>query len=91
MRTTDTWAAAILAQVVEAFEPWMSCDECFERSDQIVQALLDGEPAVPAGFRAHLAGCAACRDEVAALAALAAHDRGLDPTADDPIAQLIVD
>lgn len=90
MTDTDAWVAAILPQVIETFEPWMSCDECFERSDLIVDALLDGEPAAPAEFRAHLAGCSACRDEVAALAALAAHDRGLDVSADEPIGPFLV-
>jgi predicted anti-sigma-YlaC factor YlaD len=30
-------------------------------------------------FRAHLAGCGACRDEAQSLAELAATERGIDP------------
>ena len=33
----------------------------------------------PRTFAAHLAGCAACRDEMESLAELAAVDRGIDP------------
>jgi hypothetical protein len=78
MNTQDSWTGPVLAQAFGPFEPWLSCDECFDRSDVIVNDLLDNVP-LPAGFRAHLAGCAACRDEMESLAELAATDRGLDP------------
>jgi len=60
--------------------PWLSCDDCFRLVDQYVELVLDegalaGEQ-MPA-MRAHLAGCAACREEAQTLLALAASDRGL--------------
>jgi len=62
--------------------PWLSCDDCFGLIDQYVELLLDEGPGaaqrMPA-MRAHLAGCAACREEAQTLLALAASDRGLDP------------
>ena len=44
--------------------PEVSCEECFERLDEYVDAELAGrdpEHAVP-GMAAHLAGCPACRE-----------------------------
>jgi hypothetical protein len=72
---------AVLAQTARSFEPWMSCDACFDRSDIVLEDLLDRDVPLPDSFRAHLAGCAACRDEMETLAELSAVDRGLDPHA----------
>lgn len=80
MNTQNSWTGAVLAQAFGPFQPWLSCDECFDRSDAIVEDLLDRNVPLPAEFRAHLAGCAACRDEMESLAELAATDRGIDPT-----------
>jgi hypothetical protein len=54
----------------------VSCDECFELLDQYVELELSGADAdarIP-GMRAHLDGCAACREEHDGLRALAAGD-----------------
>ena len=53
--------------------PFLSCVECFERLDTHVEALLAGAPIDPAMDR-HLAGCAACADEAAALRQLVEED-----------------
>ncbi|HEY9499176.1 MAG TPA: hypothetical protein VIQ78_09160 [Terrimesophilobacter sp.] len=79
MNTQDSWTDAVLAHAFGRFEPWLSCDECFDRSDTLLEDLLDRNLPLPAEFRAHMAGCAACRDEMESLAELAADDRGLDP------------
>lgn len=78
MNTKDAWAAALLEQVSDRFEPWMSCDECFDRSDDVLEDFLDLRKPLPATFGAHLAGCAACRDEFETLVELVATDWGLD-------------
>jgi hypothetical protein len=54
--------------------PQVSCEECFERLDEYVDAELAGrdpEGAVP-GMAAHLAGCPACREEHESLRDLVA-------------------
>lgn len=79
MNSQNSWTDAVLAQVFGPFDPWMSCDECFDRSDTVLEDLLDRDVPLPADFRAHLSGCAACRDEMESLAELAAADRGVDP------------
>lgn len=53
--------------------PFLSCEECFERLDTHVEALLAGSGTDPAMDR-HLAGCAACADEAAALRQLVEED-----------------
>ncbi|MCC6269679.1 MAG: hypothetical protein IT190_00205 [Microbacteriaceae bacterium] len=79
MNTQDSWTGAVLAHARLPFEPWLSCDDCFDHSDAILEDLLDRSVPLPAEFRAHLIGCPACRDEMETLAELAAADGGLDP------------
>lgn len=79
MNTQDSWTDAVLAHASGRFEPWLSCDECFDSSDALLEGLLDRGVSLPANFRAHMAGCSACLDEIESLAELAAVDRGLDP------------
>lgn len=80
MNSQDSWTGSVLAQAFGPFEPWLSCDECFDRSDAVLDDLLDRDVPLPADFCAHLAGCPACRDEMESLAELVAADRGFDPT-----------
>ncbi|MGO4341908.1 hypothetical protein [Pedococcus sp. 2YAF34] len=58
--------------------PYLSCEECFERMDGHVEALLRNDPPDPALSR-HLQGCAACHEEARSLAALLSKD-GARPT-----------
>ena len=53
-------------------EPEIGCDDCFEQLDRYVElelAGVDADAELP-GFRAHLAGCPACREEHESLRAL---------------------
>lgn len=55
----------------------VGCDECFELLDEYVELELAGvdvDERLP-GVRAHLQGCAACRDEREALRELVIADR----------------
>jgi hypothetical protein len=53
-------------------EPEVGCDECFAELDRYVELELAGRDpdAHLPGFRAHLAGCQACREEHDSLRAL---------------------
>ncbi|HEX8102300.1 MAG TPA: hypothetical protein VF533_06800 [Solirubrobacteraceae bacterium] len=54
--------------------PELSCEACFERLDEYVDAECAGQDAdarVP-GMHAHLEGCPACREDHASLRALVA-------------------
>lgn len=51
-------------------DPWLSCDECFDRADFYVECIARGlEPDDPA-MDVHLTCCPACREEAATLLAL---------------------
>ena len=52
----------------------IGCDECFDRLDEFVEAELAGRDVDRefSGFRPHLDGCPACREEHASLRALLA-------------------
>jgi hypothetical protein len=55
----------LLARVLGAAGPELSCDQCFAELDRYVDLRLagaDADAAVP-GMRAHLRGCGACADE----------------------------
>lgn len=81
MNTKDSVTAALLKQLSDKLEPWMSCDESFDRSDHILGDFLDREEPLPTAFAAHLAGCGACRDEFETLVELVAADWGVDAAA----------
>ncbi|MGN6575385.1 MAG: hypothetical protein ACTHKG_06840 [Nocardioides sp.] len=57
----------VLAALTLDTEPWLSCDDCFRLMDEYVERRL-GEPGYddPA-MATHLAGCAACEEEVRSL------------------------
>ena len=62
----------VLGRLLGPGEAEISCDECFAELDRYVEleaAGLDADAAVP-GFRAHLDGCPACREEHESLRAL---------------------
>jgi hypothetical protein len=70
---TDTPApqAPLPPRAVEALlvdtTPWLSCDECFERMDLHVEALLADPRHRDVAMDHHLEGCAACADEARSL------------------------
>ena len=47
--------------------PWLSCDDCFERMDTYVEALLTDPGHSDPAMARHLQGCAACHDEAESL------------------------
>ena len=64
----------VLGRLLGPAEPEVGCDECFAEIDRYVELELagaDADAALP-GFRAHLEGCPACREEHASLKALVA-------------------
>jgi hypothetical protein len=59
--------------------PEIGCDECFDKLDQYVELEVVGrtpETSLP-GFKAHLDGCPACREEYESLRALVGGDQAL--------------
>jgi hypothetical protein len=69
-RSPDDLVAGLLVDT----SPYLSCDECFERLNEYVDALaLDAQHADPS-MDAHLRGCSACREEAEALLELVVED-----------------
>ena len=48
-------------------EPWLSCDDCFDRMDQYVEHLLADPGYVDHAMATHLAACSACAEETDSL------------------------
>jgi anti-sigma factor RsiW len=68
-----------LGRLLGPSEREIGCEECFDELDRYVDLELagaDAETAVP-GFRAHLAGCPACRDDYESLKAFVSGDQAL--------------
>ncbi len=57
----------------------IGCDECFEHLDRYVELELRGADVdrVLPGFRPHLAGCPACREDYESLKALVSGEQAL--------------
>jgi len=72
-------------------EPFLSCDDCFDRVDRYVEAILSNPDRDLPAMRTHLAGCVACAEEARSLVLLVAEQDGIDPEPalraleDDPI------
>jgi hypothetical protein len=59
--------------------PEIGCDQCFEDLDRYVELELAGRPADAAlpGFRSHLSGCPACREDYESLKAFVGGEQAL--------------
>jgi hypothetical protein len=68
-----------LGRLLGPVDPEVGCDECFELLDRYVELEVAGEDADAAipGLRAHLDGCAACREEHESLLALVSGEQAL--------------
>jgi hypothetical protein len=70
-----------IGRLTAATEPWLSCDDCFDDVDSVVEAVLTQTEPMSHRFRVHLAACSVCHEEASSLAALVAPDYGFDPPA----------
>jgi hypothetical protein len=60
-------------------DPWLSCDECFDDLDVVIDAVVGTGAGMSDRFRVHLHACDACDEEAGCLAALAAQGLGVTP------------
>lgn len=60
-------------------DPWLSCDDCFEQVDSVVEGVVAENIPLSAPFRVHLAACPVCHEEAVSLAELIAEDFNLSP------------
>jgi hypothetical protein len=59
--------------------PWLSCDDCFDRVQTCVEALLRAGRGLDEPMRVHLLRCPACCEEAESLVTLLALEDGTDP------------
>jgi hypothetical protein len=75
MNSREPLSPEAIARLTVPTEPYLSCDDCFERADSYVEALVHGAaPAYDPAMRTHLAACPACAEEVESLLELAGED-----------------
>lgn len=79
MKPGSWQAPGVIHRLTAHFEPWLSCDDCFDEAGSMVENLLFRDARLPEPFRAHMRGCAACREETETLAELVAADNGIPP------------
>lgn len=60
-------------------EPWLSCDDCFEQVDVVIEAMVVSSTPFSEDFRVHLLRCPGCHEEACSLAEMVAADNGLSP------------
>ena len=63
-----------IASLLTDTEPYLSCDDCFERMDHYVEQRVAGTPQDDPEMAAHLAGCGVCAEEAQALEELLRQD-----------------
>jgi hypothetical protein len=66
----------VVARLIVDTSPYLSCDECFERLDEYVEARLRDAQHSDAPMQTHLHGCSQCREEAEILLELVAQDAG---------------
>lgn len=65
-------ASAVAALLLDT-TPYLSCDECFDRMDTHVEAVIADPGHRDPAMERHLEGCAACDEEATSLIALLTH------------------
>lgn len=75
MTTRPNLTPAAVDRLLVDDEPYVSCEDCFERLDGYVEHRLAGGPAEP-DLEAHLRGCPACAEDVESLTTLLRADAG---------------
>jgi hypothetical protein len=66
---------AVAALLVDP-EPYLSCDDCFERIDQYVEQRLASSPSDDPQMATHLTACGVCAEEARTLEELLRQDGG---------------
>lgn len=63
-------------------DPWLSCEDCFELSDEFAELVLsDPDTSAMGPMFVHLRACPACAEEAESLVVLVAEEQEVDPAA----------
>ncbi len=80
MTTPAPLGPEAVRRLTTSSEPWLSCDDCFDQLDVVIEETLTRRSVMRESFRVHLRACAVCREEASSLAALVAPEHDVDPT-----------
>jgi hypothetical protein len=69
--------ADAVRRLTTATDPWLSCDDCFDQLDMVVEDVLARGLPMSRPFAVHLTGCSVCAEEARSLASLIAPEHGL--------------
>jgi len=75
---TDLTPGAV-RRLIAVTDPWLSCDDCFDFLDTVVEDVVARGATMDPRFVVHLNACSVCSEEAASLATLIAPEHGLDP------------
>jgi len=81
MNTTPPFDDDTAGRFVQRTDPWMSCDDCFDNQDEVVDAFVAGGTIPSRAFLVHLGACPACLEETRSLLALVTDESGLESEA----------
>lgn len=76
---TRRLGAEVVDRLLVDTDPWLSCDDCFEQIDELVEDCLTRRGPASRPLQVHLRACTVCREEAHSLITLAAPDYGVDP------------
>lgn len=79
MTTHTPFSHEAVDRLLTDSEPWLSCDDCFDGHDAVVEQLLASNTPLTEPFRVHFNACSACLEDARSLAALIAPDHALSP------------
>lgn len=79
MKNLGPFSPEAIDRLTANTEPWLSCDDCFEQIDVVIDAMMVSSASLSQEFRVHLLQCPACYEEACSLAAIIAAEHGLSP------------
>lgn len=66
-----------IQRLITPTEPWLSCDDCFDQLDEVVEDVVTRRAPIGEPFVVHLRACSVCREEAYSLIDLVSADYGV--------------
>lgn len=77
-------------RLIAVTDPWLSCDDCFDLLDTVVEDVVARGARMDPPFVVHLNACPVCSEEATSLASLIAPEHGLEPSDGQRVLELAV-
>ena len=79
MTTPASLSPGAIRRLTLSSDPWLSCDDCFDLLDEVIEETLSSGAGMREAFRVHLRACTVCCQEAYSLATLVAPDLDIGP------------